>query len=172
MLCRRLSPDAILTHLVRKETFWNVAGQAIVSKITSHDQKEPVTKAEAKAFFDALKDSYNQSNKEQLRSGQQEDAAPVLVFLLHQGNIQEIEFYVTKKHPNDTYEPTTEPSPRTGQFMIVTPTSTVTSMDALVANTLHGDLVDEVNWGNSEENQVVKDRAIMGKKLSRKNYVH
>ncbi len=42
-------------------------------------------------------------------------------------------------------------------------------MDKLVTNTLHGNLVDNVNWGNSGENLVVGDRAIVGKKVSRKN---
>ncbi len=44
-------------------------GQAIVGKIRSNDQKEPVTKAEAQAIFDASKGSYNQgkSHEEQLQ---------------------------------------------------------------------------------------------------------
>ena len=143
-------------------------GQAIVDKLTSNESEEPVTQEEAKAFFDALKNSYNQGkpNKEQLSSGQQEDAAPVLNFLLHQGNIQEIEFYTTTRHPNGTYETTTASSPTTGQCIIVTPASTEeTSMDKLVENTFRGNSTDtdDVNRSNSHESQVAVNR------LSNKN---
>ena len=76
-------------------------GQAIVGKIRINDQKEPVTKAEAQAIFDALKEATIKENPTRSNSSrQQEDAAAVLDFLLHQGNIQEIEFYVTNIHRN------------------------------------------------------------------------
>jgi hypothetical protein len=88
----KIYPDTF----ARKSGPLAAAGQTIVDKIK--DNHGYVTKEEAKTFFDALRDSYNQgrSNKEQLRRRQQEDAAPVFDFLLHQGNTQAIEFYATK----------------------------------------------------------------------------
>jgi hypothetical protein len=138
-------------------------GQAIVSKITRSDRKELVTREEARAFFDALRDSYNQGKPkvDQLSSGQQEDAAQVLNFLLNQGNIQEVEFYAAEMHSEETV---TELIPTTGQCIMVTPVSTESSMDELVANALQGHLVANGNCGNSDDGQVMG-----GKKLSKEN---
>jgi uncharacterized UBP type Zn finger protein len=138
-------------------------GQAIVSKITSDAYKEPVTREEAKAFFDALRDSYNQGRPKinQLSSGQQEDATPVLSFLLNQGNIQEIEFYAAEIHPLETF---TESTPTTGQCIMVTPTSTATSMNKLVENALQGHLVANGNGSDSDDSKVTGGQRLSAEK--------
>lgn len=163
----RLYPD-LFSHMNNNSGRY---GQAIVDKITSENRKEFVTREEAKAFFEALLASYNKHHTEQLHHGNQEDGAPVLDFLLHQGNIQEIAFYVTKNpvSTDDTHTPTIADNPTTGRFIIVTPTPTVTSMATLVQSTLRGHLVEDADWENAEGNQVVRDRAMVGYKLENKN---
>jgi hypothetical protein len=161
----RIYPD-LFSH---KNDILEHCGQVIVDKLLANE--EQVSATDAKEFFHALQGSYNvgKSRDRQLCTGQQEDAQPVLDFLLHRGKIQEIKLYATKRHPNGTYETTTAPSPTTGQFIIATLTSTVNSMDQLVANTLHGNLAYNVNWDQSRDNLVKQDCAIMGNRLSTKN---
>ena len=101
-------------------------GQEIVNKITSKDPQTYVTADDARNFSDALLNSYNKHHTEQLHHGDQEDAAPVLNFLLQQGKVQEIRFHANSE--------TDETKFSTGPCIVVNLESQGTSMDTLVAS--------------------------------------
>jgi hypothetical protein len=159
----RIYPD-LFSH---KRDILERCGQVIVDKLLA---KEQVSATEAKAFFHALQGSYNvgKSENEQLRAGQQEDAMPVLTFLLHKASVEEIRFYSTKTHPNKTYTPTVNTTPTLSTLLNITLTTTDTSMNDLVAIRMRGDHVDGADWQDST-GQCVKSSAIVGIKLSSEN---
>lgn len=160
----RIYPD-LFSHKRDVLEHW---GQVIVDKLLANE--EQVSATEAKAFFHALQSSYNvgKSEDEQLHAEQQEDAAPVLTFLLHKASIEEIGFYSTKTHPNKTYTPTVNTTPTLSTLLNITLTETDTSMNDLVAIRMRGDHVDEAHWQDST-GQCVKSSAIVGIKLSSAN---
>lgn len=114
-------------------------GQTIVDKITNENSRECVDKKEAQAFLNALLKSYNKKHKEKLAYRAQEDAAPVLSFLLSEGGATALELYNTT-----TVHPQEHNIPSLGVTLMVCLTGgNPLSMDHLVANTLLGEDVED-----------------------------
>ena len=157
-------------------------GQTIVDKII---HKRYVTKEDAQSFYQELLARYNAANKEKLSHYKQEDAAPILEFLLAQGGIQKLELYRTTVHPKHIYNPSTTDKAhrelalalnfsRTKQTSAKQPQSKAQTtfaansiaMDTLVADNLQGDTVPDFIW---EEEKNIRGPASIGNRLSMQN---
>lgn len=165
----RLYPD-LFSHMNNNSGRY---GQAIVDKITSENRKEFVTREEAKAFFEALLASYNKHHTEQLHHGNQEDVAPVLGFLLNEGNVQRLELYSTVVNPGNPQDARNNNVANNGDVFLTVnfpvanqETSDALSIDELVTSTLTGNHVTDFCWDQDAE---IRGDAIVENKLSIKN---
>mmetsp|Transcript_3878 Transcript_3878/g.8734 ORF Transcript_3878/g.8734 Transcript_3878/m.8734 type:complete len:350 (+) Transcript_3878:4085-5134(+) len=148
-------------------------GRTLIKQITDQNVNSKVDRKNAEEFCKALIDSYNKGHKEPLTAGQQEDAAPVISFLLQQGKIPELEFYPTKKHPKKWYPTiisglgTERPATGISVYFELLAKKTVISMHDLFIQYLHGDLTEDMEW--EVGGKKLRDQAIRGMNLSKKN---
>jgi uncharacterized UBP type Zn finger protein len=151
-------------------------GQTIVDKITDENSRKYVDRTEARAFRNALLESYNnQYPKNTLECGAQEDAKDILFFLLNNSNIRRIELYTTTTPLDHNYEPRTSDTPTPYVVFIVDFTDAnqansgdPLSMDNRVENTLYGATAEDVVLRQGVINEI-SGLARTGAKLSIKN---
>ena len=150
-------------------------GQDIAHKLTNKHTGTRVTEGDARIFYGALRNSYNQHHEERLNIGAQEDAAPVLNFLLDRGKVQKLALHPTTVDPKHVYDPRTSNTANHDALLSVnfpvanqTPSGAPLSMDALVAAALRGNTVEDFIWEQDADKEI-RGEAIAGNRLSVQN---
>lgn len=165
----RLYPD-LFSHISDELGYY---GQEIANKITGGNSQKYVTADDARACYDTLLKRYNEKNFDKLNPGHQEDVAPVLGFLLNEGNVQRLELYSTVVNPGNPQAARNNNVANNGDVFLTVnfpvanqETSDALSIDELVTSTLTGNHVTDFCWDQDAE---IRGDAIVGNKLSIKN---
>jgi hypothetical protein len=150
-------------------------GQTIVDKITDENSRKYVDRQEARMFYNALLRSYNDEHEDKLNYGVQEDAAPILFFLLNNSNIQGIELYTTITPLDDNGEPRTNDKPDPSVIFTIDFTGAnqansgeSLSMDNIVETNLYGATPEDVASRQDVDGEV-RGCARVGIKLRTQN---
>jgi hypothetical protein len=144
----KLYPDAFSN----KRDVLEHCGQAIVDKIK--EDKDAVSEGEAKAFFNALQESYNKeisNSKEHLKMGEQFDAKPVIEHLFIKAGFPVLQLGLSKTDPTNTFPPGYTPNSEPQSLLGLTLTEDPAKISALIGKIFSdADERGPINWADEK----------------------